>query len=165
MQGVIEAVEIIEQTDRRQQLNNLAFVVVPPQFLPELVIDAVGIERGPLCQLERGFFGVSEIGAVAEICEIAQLLLGPAMPPCQGGVRSQSILAAVELRSAHNRQLLQFGGHRSSVHDRTEVSNHRAKDFWSMRYRTEHVGNVSALLLVGVKYLRGFWIDLVFVET
>ena len=56
VQRVVEAVEVVEQSDRRQQFDDLAFVVVLAQLLPELVVDAIGIERRTLGQFEWRLF-------------------------------------------------------------------------------------------------------------
>src|SRR5580698_4734391 len=106
MQRVIEAIEVVKQPNRRQQFDDLAFVVILAQLVPEGVVHAVGIEGGAFSQLQRGFLGVSKIGAVAEVCQIVNLILAPAVPPCQGGVGGQSIFAAIELRRTYDDQFL-----------------------------------------------------------
>jgi len=165
VQRVVEAIEIVEQPNRGQQLDDFAFVEMPAKLAPERVVHAIGIERGPFCQFKRSLLGVGEIGAVAEVRQVVDLLLAPAVPPCQGGVGGQSIFAAVELRGANNCQLLQLRGHRSRVHDRAEVRNHRPKDLRAMGYGAKHVGDVAALCEIGVVDFGSFRIDLVFFES
>lgn len=97
MQCIVEAIEVVEQPDRCQQFNDLAFVIILAQLVPERVIDCVGIAGRAFGQFYGGFFSVGEIGAVAKIRQIVDLFLAPSMPPCQGGVRGKSILAAVKL--------------------------------------------------------------------
>ena len=67
MQCVVEAIEVVEQSDRRQQFNDLAFVIVLAQLVPERVIDGVGIAGRAFSQFYGSFFSVGEIGAIAEI--------------------------------------------------------------------------------------------------
>jgi predicted dehydrogenase len=45
------------------------------------------------------------------------------------------------------------------------MSNHRAKNLWTMCGSAKHVGNVTAFLQVDVVDLPSFRIDLVFIET
>jgi len=148
----------------REQLDDLAFVVKLAQLAPKFVVDS-GVARHSLRKFERSFFSVAEVGAVAEIRQVVELLLAPAMPPCQGGVRGKSILAVIELRGANDRQLLQLRGYSACVHDRAKVRDHGAQDLRPVRGRAEHVGHIAALLKVDVVDLRGFRVDLIFFES
>src|SRR5208283_3101275 len=96
-QRVVKTVEVIEQSDGRQQFNDLAFVIVTAQFSPKVIIHFVRVASNTLSQFERGFFGLSEIGTIAKVGQVLELVVVPAVPPCQGGVGRQSILAAVDL--------------------------------------------------------------------
>src|SRR5271165_4137484 len=146
---VVKAIEVVEEPDRGEQLDDLAFVVKLAQLAPKFVVDS-GVAGHSLRKFERSFFSVAEVGAVAEIREVVELLLAPAMPPCQGGMRGKSILAVIELRGANDRQLLQLRGYSACVHDRAKVRDHRAQNLRPMRGRAEHVGHIAALLKVDV---------------
>src|SRR5215472_3690987 len=96
-------------------------------------------------QFKSSFFGISKIGAAAKISQVLDLVVRPAVPPCQGGVRSQSIFAAVDLRSTNDDQLLELGGNRTGIHYRTEVANHAAEDLGPVCHSAEHVRHVAPL--------------------
>lgn len=100
LQGIIEAIEIIKQADRCAQFDNLAFIKMCAKLLPKLFIHAVGIARHALCQTQGSFFFFSKIGASFEFMEMGDLLVCPSQPPCQDGVRGQSIFTAVNLAGA-----------------------------------------------------------------
>ena len=67
MQCVVEAIEVVEQSDRCQQFNDLALVIILAELVPERVIDCVGIASRAFSQFNGSFFSVGEIGAIAEI--------------------------------------------------------------------------------------------------
>jgi hypothetical protein len=93
------------------------------------------------------------------------LVIAPAQPSCQDGMRGQSILAVVDLRSAHNDQFLQLGGNSSSLHDGAEMRNHRAHDLWAMSHGAKHVRHIAAHLLVMVKDLSGLFVNGIAIEA
>ena len=135
------------------------------QFLPEFVVNRVRVGGFSLGEFERGFFCRGEISARAEVGEICDLVFRPSVPLCQSGVRGQSIIAVVDLGSAHDHQFLQLGGNGSGFHDGPKMSNQRAEDFGAMCDCAEHVGHVAAFFEVMVVDLSGLGIDLRFVES
>ena len=102
LQGVIEAIEVIEEADSRQQFNNLAFIKILLQFGPELVINVVGILGHALGQTQRSLLLAREITAILKIVQVVDLVVCPSEPPCQDGVGGQSIFALVDLRGPGN---------------------------------------------------------------
>ncbi len=56
------------------------------QLRPKLVIDRMRTQGFTFGQLERRFFGGSEIVANAKVGQVLDLILRPAMPLCQSGV-------------------------------------------------------------------------------
>src|SRR5271165_884431 len=136
-----------------------------PQLGPELVIYAVRIARDPLGQFQRSLLSRVEIGAVAELLEIIDLLFRPTLPPCQGGMGGESILTMVELRRANDHQLLQLGGQGPAVHDCAEMRNHGAKDFRTVRDRAEHVWDITAFLEIRIVDFPGFGVDLLSLKS
>jgi len=164
-QRVVEAIEVIEQPNRRQQLDDLAFVVMLPQLGPELIVDFVGIASDSLGELQRSLFGLTEVRAIAKISQLLDLLVAPSVPPCQGGMGGESILAAINLRSANDYEFFQLGRNRAGIHDRAEVGDHGAEDLRAMRHGAKHIGNLAAFRDVSVVDFRGFLIDLFFLET
>jgi hypothetical protein len=156
LQRVIEAVEIVEEADRGQKLDDLAFIKVLPQLIPELFIDGVSIARDTFSQTQRGFLFFAEVGELLEIGEIIDLLVCPAVPSCQDGVRGQSIFAAIHLRDAHDHQFFQFDWDRTCLHDGAKMRDHGAHDLRPVRHSAEHIGNVSAGLHEVIKDLCDF---------
>ena len=100
----MEAVEVIEP-NRRQQLDNFAFVIELPKFGPEVIVHFVGITRCALGQFQGSLYGKGEIVPIPEARKVLDLLFRPAMPPCQGGMRGESILASIDLRGPDDHQL------------------------------------------------------------
>jgi hypothetical protein len=92
---------------------------------------------------KRHFFFSRKVGALLEVGQILKLVVRIALPPCQGSVGGESVIAMVDLRGADKQQLFQLGRNRSSLHDRPKVSNHRSKNFRPVGDRSKHVGNIS----------------------
>jgi hypothetical protein len=86
LQRVIKTVEIVKQTDRRQQLDNLTLIKVLAQLGKELVVDRVCVAGNALGQPQRGLFFFREVGAIFEVGQIVDLIVSPAVPSCQDGV-------------------------------------------------------------------------------
>src|SRR6516165_7684173 len=64
-QRIVEAVEVIEEADRAEQLDDLAFRVVGAEFGELLVSDGVGVAGYSLSQAQGGLFGGREV--IAEL--------------------------------------------------------------------------------------------------
>ena len=62
----------------------------------------MGIVRDAFRQSKGNLLGVVKVRAISEVSEIFELVLCPSVPPCQGGVGRESILAAVDLGSAND---------------------------------------------------------------
>src|SRR5256885_4155871 len=77
-QGIVEAVEVVEQADGGGQLDDFAFLEMRTQLHPQSIIYLMGIAGHALGQAQGGFFGLGEIGAPLEIGQLADLLLAPA---------------------------------------------------------------------------------------
>ena len=146
LQRIIEAIEIVKQPNCCQQLYDFAFIKVLAKFIPELVVYGVGVAGNALSQPQSDFFFRGKICALFEVSQAVDLIVCPAMPPCQDGVGGQSIFAAVDLRGADNQQFFEFRRNRAGFHHGLEVRHHGAHDFRPMCDRAEHVGNVSARL-------------------
>ena len=90
----------MKEPDGGQQFSQFAFIKMTAQLGPEQVINAVGIGSHTLRQAQPGFFAVGEIRAAFKMMQVIDLIFRPPQPSCQDGMRSQSILATVDLRSA-----------------------------------------------------------------
>jgi len=146
LQRIIEAIEIIEESNRGQQLHHFTFIKVLAHFIPELIVHGVSIAGNALRQAQCYFFFFREITALLKICQAVDLVVCPAVPSCQDGMRGQSIFAAVDLRGAHDQELFQLCRHGAGVHHGLKVRHHRPHNFRTMRRGAEHVGNVAARL-------------------
>ena len=164
LERIIEAIEVIKQADRGSELNDFTLSEMAPQLREKLILDVVGIHGEPFGKTQCGLFGGGKIATLLEFCEVLDLILRPAQPFCQKGVRCQSILTVVELGSPYDQEFLELGGNRASVHDGAQVCNHGAEDFRPVGGRAEHVGHVATLFLIDLENLAGFRIDLVFGE-
>jgi hypothetical protein len=116
------------------------------QFRPQLIIHAVSVLRDVLRQPQGGFFFLSEIAAVLEIAQVFDLLVCPAVPSRQDGVRSQSILTSVDLRGSHDQQLFELRRYSPRFHNGAKMRDHGAHDLRPVGHRAEHVRNVAARL-------------------
>ena len=86
LQRIIKPIEIVKQPNRSQQLNNLAFVKMPAQVAKELVVHGVRVARNAFRQPQSGFFFLCKVRSVFEVGQIVDLVVCPAVPPCQDGV-------------------------------------------------------------------------------
>ena len=96
LERIVEAVEVVEQSDGGGKLDDFAFVEVLAKTGPEFVVDAVGVEGFALGQFQGGFFTRVEIGAGAEVGEVCNLLLAPAIAASELGVRGEAVVAVIE---------------------------------------------------------------------
>jgi hypothetical protein len=133
---------------------------MPPQFLPLLIIKSLRVNGHLFGQPQGSFFGGRKVATVFKISEIRDLVIAPAVPSCQDGVGSQSILATIDLRGAHNDQFLELGGDRAGIHYGTKMRDHGAQDFRAVSHGAEHVGNVTAFFLIGIEDFGGGRINL-----
>jgi hypothetical protein len=78
---------------------------VPPQLVPELVINRMRVARDAFSQAERHFIFFGEIAALLKIRQVLDLLLAPPVPSRLDGMGGQSILAPVDLAGADEQQL------------------------------------------------------------
>jgi len=157
LQSIIEAIEIVKQPDGGQQFYDFAFIKVFAHFIPQLIVYGMGIARDALGQPQRGFFFCRKICALFEVSQAVDLIVCPAMPPCQDGVGGQSIFAAVDLRGADNQQLFQLRGDRAGFHYGLKMRHHRPHNLRSMSDRAEHIGNVAARLHERIVNFCDFW--------
>ena len=86
LQCVIKSIEIIKQPDRREQLDNFAFIKMLAQLAPELVVNGMRVFGDAFRQPQGGFIFVREIRALFEGSQIVDLIVSPAVPSCQDGV-------------------------------------------------------------------------------
>ncbi len=146
LQRVIEQVEIIEESNGGDEFYHRRFIVLLAQFSEKSVIQRVLVAREAIGHAESDLLLRGKVTAPVSVFEIVDLFVSPAIPSCQDGVRSQSIFAAVDLRYADKQQLFQLGGQRAVGANDSEVVDHGPEYFRTMGHRTEHVGNVAALL-------------------
>ena len=107
LEGVVEAVEVIEDAGDGGDFNDFAFGKVLPDAGEKLVGNVVGIEGENLGELEGGLVTRAETAAVA-VFKRLEFLFRCSQPPYQGGMRIQSIVAAVQVRNPDGHHLLQF---------------------------------------------------------
>ena len=86
LQRIVEPIEIIEQSDGREQFDNFAFVEMLPQFRPEFIVDGVRVAGHAFREAQGGLFFFGEIAAIFEIAKVFDLVVAPAQPSCQDGV-------------------------------------------------------------------------------
>jgi hypothetical protein len=86
LQRIIKAVEIVEQPDRSQQLDNLAFIKVFAQLGKKLIVDGVRVAGNAFRQAQRGFLFFREVCTLFEVGQIVDLVVAPPVPSCQDGV-------------------------------------------------------------------------------
>jgi len=74
--GVVKAVEVIEETDRDHELDDLALVVVFAEVVEEFVGNMIGVEGHLLGKRELRLLRGREV--VAEfVGEVVELVFGP----------------------------------------------------------------------------------------
>ena len=79
----------------------------------------------------------------------------------EGGVRIQSILAAVQVRNADGHQLFKFPAQVARGHDGLEMFGHGGHDFRPVGGRPEHVGNLASFFDKSLKCLAGPGVSLI----
>ena len=155
LERVVEAIEVIEQPDGAHQLHDFAFIEVSAHVGPELVVDSVSVAGNALGQAQRDLLFFREVGPVFEVGQFPNLLFAVAVPSRLDGMRSQSILAAVDLRGAHEEQFFELGRHRARLHDRAEMLDHGAQQLRPVGDGAEHVGNIPSRFQKMVEDLPG----------
>ena len=79
MEGVVEAIEVIEQTNHRRQLDDLAVVEVLFELGPDVFIHAMRVGGHPLGQRQRGALGWGEaVRMLVNVVHRIQQVLGNA---------------------------------------------------------------------------------------
>lgn len=135
------------------------------EVCPLSIAEGSRIAGHDLGQAQRALLAFVEIVAGLELGEMFDLVIVPAQPSCQDGMRGQSILAVIDLRGAHDDQLLKLGRHRAGLHDGAEMREQRAHDLWPVRHGACHIGNVAAFLLVVIENVRGLLVDGIAIEV
>lgn len=74
LEGVVEAVEVVEETDGGHELDDLALVVEIAEPVDEFVGDVIGVEGHLLGERERGLLGMREVVAELIVGEIVELV-------------------------------------------------------------------------------------------
>src|ERR1017187_2099454 len=157
-EGVVEAVEVIEEADGAEQLHDFAFVVEGAQLGILLVAEAVGVAGDGLGESEGGFFSWGKVLAVRPIGQVGQLVVCPAEAASEDGVAGEAIGRDVQLAGADDDQFLELGGDRAGIQDGSEVRLHGGENFGAVRHDAKHVGDVAALgkgLIVERCHIRG----------
>src|ERR1035441_5039327 len=99
-EGVVEAVEVIEEADGAEQFDDFAFAVEGAQLGKLLVAEGVGVSGDGLGQSEGGFFGGGKIVALRPFGEVGQLVVCPAEAASEDGVAGEAIGRDVSLAGA-----------------------------------------------------------------
>ena len=85
MQGVIHAIEVVEQSGHRGELHDLAFIVMPAEALEQLIGERFRMERELARILEGHFLGIAE-RPLLELQQPLELLFRRAVPRSLRGV-------------------------------------------------------------------------------
>lgn len=160
LKGVVNAVEVIENTSDGRDLNDLSLVKIIPKLPEKLVTEMVRIRGELLGKLKRHPLPRAEHREIP-FSKRRQLRFRGSEPPCQGGVRVQSIFAAVDVGNADGDHFLQLFLDRSGIHHHPEMVRHRLHDFRPMRHGAEHIGNVPALFEEMVENFPAFGSNLI----
>src|SRR6185437_7187949 len=93
-----------------------------------------------------------------------QLVVIPTQLFADARVRRQAVAALVQLRGAHDGELLQFEGQSAGVQDSLKMRDHCLKNLWPVGDGAKHVGHVSALLHVAVVDFASLGSDLIAIQ-
>jgi hypothetical protein len=85
-QHIVDPIEVIEESNRGHEFNNLAFVKVFTQVGPAGVVERMWVAGLDFSQTQCSFFPIIKIVAGLEICQMFDLIVAPAEPPCQDGM-------------------------------------------------------------------------------
>src|SRR5947199_10657618 len=100
-------------------------------MLTEAAEELIGDARRVACHRFGEFEGYAlarrKCGELPRL-ERLQLRFRRSLPPCQGGMRVESILAAVQVRDADGHHFLELLRDRARVHHRAEVRWHGSHD-------------------------------------
>src|ERR1700761_4658747 len=80
LQRIIEAIEIIEESNRGKKLHHFTFIKVLANLIPELISHGVSIAGNAPRQAQCYFFFFREITALLKICQAVDLVVCPAVP-------------------------------------------------------------------------------------
>lgn len=91
LQGIIEAVEVIEEAYGAKQFHHFAFGEKVAQLGKLLVGDGMGVPGDGLGQPEGGLFSGREIVALWPLGEVGELVVAPAESTSKDGVAGQAV--------------------------------------------------------------------------
>ena len=144
LEGVVEAVEVVEEADGAEQLDDFAFGVEAAQLGELLVGDGVGVAGDGFGETQGSLFGRGEVIALGPIGKVRKLVVGPAEDSGEDGVAGEAIGGFVHLAGADDDQLFEFGGDGAGIEDRGEMCLHGGEDFGTVGHDAKHVGHVAA---------------------
>jgi hypothetical protein len=157
-QHVVEAIEVVEQPDGRQELDDFAFGVEAFELLEVFVAVVLGVGGHDFGGVQGDLLGLGEEGRVAPVAaEGIDLLLGGAEAQADGGVAGEAVAGTVHLRCAYDEQLFEPRGQGALVEHGVHVRERGAKDLGPVREGSEEVRHVAAVaekLVVEITRLR-----------
>src|SRR5450631_1292686 len=91
LERIVEAVEVIEETNCAEQLNNFAFRIKTPQLGELFVAYCMGVTCHGFGQAQRSLFSQGEIVAPRPFGEVSELVLGPSQSFGKNGMASEAV--------------------------------------------------------------------------
>ena len=160
LEGVVEAVEVVEQAGDGGDFDDLALGEMPPDAGEKVVGDIVGIKGEGFGKFKGSLLARAEAAAVT-VFQGLEFFFRCSQPPYQGGMRIQSIVAAVQVRNANSHQLFQLAIQVARGHDGEVMLRHGRHDCRPVRSSTKHVGDAAPFLDECIKGLASLRISLV----
>jgi hypothetical protein len=75
---VVEAVEVVEQPNGAEQFDHFAFIKILAKFVPQCIVHGMRVAAHALRQPQCCFLFGGKILALLEVCQVLDLLAGPA---------------------------------------------------------------------------------------
>lgn len=75
---IVEAVEVVEESNRAQQFDYFALIKIPAKLVPQSIVHGVRVTAYAFGQAQSRFLFGSEVRALFEVGQVLNLLTGPA---------------------------------------------------------------------------------------
>ena len=108
LQGVVEAVEVVEEANGAEELDDFPIVVERAQLGELLIAEAVSIAGDGFGEADGGFFSWGEVFTDLPLGQVGKLVVAPAQVAREDRVRGQAVRRDVDLGSADDDQFLEL---------------------------------------------------------
>ena len=105
MESVVEAVEIVEETDGAEEFDDFALGVERAEFGELRVGDSMGVAGDGLGKAESGLFGGGKVVALGPVGQVVELIVRPSKSLGEEGVAGQAVGGYVDLAGADDDEL------------------------------------------------------------